>query len=95
MITIIIILWIFIGILVVLYGIHKKKQYGYISTATITTFIIILVSVIIWPLSIINIVYFIRREEEIIKKVIMDNPKYTRNTIIKGAEIWRDMRKTK
>ena len=95
MMTIIIMLWIFIGILVVLYGIQKKKQYGYISPSTIGNFIIILVSVIIWPLSIINIINFVRREEQIIKKVIMDNQKYTRDTIIKGAKIWRDMRKRK
>ena len=95
MITIIMMLWILVGIGVVFYGIQKKKQYGYISPATMGTLTIILVSVIIWPLAIVNIVTFVKREEQIIKEVIRDNPKYTRDILIKGAKIWRDMRKRK
>lgn len=90
-----IMLWILVGIGVVLYGIQKKKQYGYISHGTIGTLIIVLVSIVIWPLTILNIVHFVKRQEQVIKQVIRENPKYTRDIIVKGVKIWRDMRKTK
>lgn len=95
MIKIIVILWILVGIGVVLYGIHKKKKYGYICPATTSVLIIIVASIIIWPLTIVMILNFIKREEQIINEVIKDNPKYTRDMLIKGGEIWRDMRKGK
>jgi hypothetical protein len=81
-----------IGSGVVLYGVHKKKQYGYITPSIISTWIIIPLSIIIWPLTIVHILSFVKREEQIISEVIKDNPKYTRDMLLSGAKIWHDLR---
>ena len=95
MVKFVLILWILVGIRIVRYSIHKKREYGYISPVTIGTSILIVVSIIIWPITLVNILNFIKREEKIINDVITENPKYTRDMLIKGGKIWCDMRKRK
>jgi len=95
MMKFVLILWILVGIGIVRYSIHKKREYGYISPVTIGTSILIVVSIIIWPITLVNILNFIKREEKIIDDVITENPKYTRDMLIKGGKIWRDMRNGK
>lgn len=95
MIKSILMLWILVGIGIVLYGVHKKKQYGYITPLTFGTLIIIVVSPIIWPITLMQILNLIRQEERAINDVIKNNPKYSRDMFLKGGQIWRDMRRGK
>jgi len=95
MTKIIICIWILIGIGVVVYGIKMKKLYGYISQFNITNLIIMIVSVIVWPYTLLSIIKLHKRDEAIINKVLKENPKYTRENLLRGAKIWNDMRSWK
>jgi hypothetical protein len=83
------IIWMLVGIAIITYGIHKKKEYRYIDRFTMSTTVIMIISVIIWPLTLVNTMQLIKREEQIINEVTKKSPKYTRDMIIEGAKIWR------
>lgn len=92
MAILILLIWILIGIAVVIYGIKMKSKYGYISQYNIATLIIMVVSVIVWPYALGSIIKLIRRDEAIINEVIKNNPKYTRDDLLRGAEILNNIR---
>lgn len=85
-------IWVLVGIGVVVYGIKVKSKYGYMSQFNIITLIIMAVSAIVWPYTLVSIIKLIKRDEAIINEVIKENPKYTREDLLRGAEILNDIR---
>jgi hypothetical protein len=88
----ILLIWVLVGIGVVVYGIKVKSKYGYMSQFNIITLIIMAVSAIVWPYTLVSIIKLIKRDEAIINEVIKENPKYTREDLLRGAEILNDIR---
>lgn len=91
----IMLVWMLVGIAVVIYGIKVKARYGYLSEYTITNLIVMIISAIVWPYTVTSIIRLIRRDEAIIKEVIKENPKYTRDNLLRGAEILNEIRSGK
>jgi hypothetical protein len=87
MVTIVLIIWLLVGIGVIIFGIKKKKKYGYRSRFHIGSLVIMVVAAFIWPLVIILIIKFIKEQEAAINKVLKENPKYTREGILRGGKI--------
>lgn len=83
-------LWILLGTGVVCFGILKRRTYGYITALTVGNWLVIAISIIIWPVSLVIILKFIKKEEQIMSEVIKEHPKYTRDMLIRGGRIWRN-----
>jgi len=87
MVTAILIVKFLVGIGVVLFGIREKYKYGFVTQFNIESLIVVVVSVLKWPLVIALIVNFVRTQKEVIKKVLIDHPNTSRDDYMKNSAV--------
>ena len=90
MVTVVVAIWVLLGAGVVLWGIKTKNKYGFRTHWNISALTVAAVSAVIWPLPPIMITRFAKEQEAAIREVLQQQPKYTREGILRGPKVWRD-----
>jgi len=78
-------LWVLGGLGVVVYGISQKRKYGYSDQFNLANLMKVILGIVIWPLTLLLIMRFIKSQEEAISRAIAEDPRLTRESILKGG----------